>query len=111
MESFHKMLVAQGPIAANMDDPALWQKDNDGPHQEEPARMHYHGIYTSMHLRALKHLAELTYWQWQQRGLTVADAKLAAVVNRKFVHVVSHVMPERGWTCEVELERVLEMEK
>lgn len=111
LQSFHKMLIAQGPIAANMDDPAVWQSAADGPHQEEPARMHYHGMYTSMHLRALKHVAELTYWQWKHRGHNVADAKLSAIINRKFVHVVSHIMPQRGWTCEIELERIFEMEK
>merc|ERR1711862_628286 len=64
-----------------------------------------------MHLRALKHLAELAYWQWKHRGHSATDAKLAAIINRKFVHVVSHIMPQRGWTCEIELERIFEMEK
>merc|ERR1712054_658854 len=94
-----------------MGDHTLWQAAADGPHSEEPARMNYHGIYSSMHLRALKHLAELSYWRWKYQGQSSADAKLSAVVNRKFVHIISHVMPQRGWTCEVEYERVLELEK
>lgn len=36
---------------------------------------------------------------------------LAALVNRKFVHVVRHIIPGRGWTADVEYERVCEVEE
>lgn len=110
LSSFHMMLTAQGPIEGDQVDPALWQASSDGIHRDESARMFYHGIYTSMHLRGLKHLAELSYWQWKHGGKAVADAKLAAIVNRKFAHVVRHVMPHAGWTADIEYERILEME-
>merc|ERR1712194_980440 len=54
--------------------------------------------------------AELTYWQWKHGGLNEADATLAALINRKFAHVVRHIMPHAGWTADVEYERILEME-
>lgn len=110
LQSFHMMLIAQGPITANLEDHTLWQVASDGAHQDETARMYYHGIYTSTHLRGLKHLAELCYWQWKHGGLTAPDARLAAFVNRKFAHVVGHIMPHAGWTADIEYERVLELE-
>eukprot|EP00933_Yihiella_yeosuensis_P019442 TRINITY_DN15765_c1_g1_i13.p1 TRINITY_DN15765_c1_g1~~TRINITY_DN15765_c1_g1_i13.p1 ORF type:complete len:500 (-),score=111.98 TRINITY_DN15765_c1_g1_i13:296-1735(-) len=110
MSAFQTMLLAQGPVAGNEDDPALWQKNSDGPHRDESQRMFYQGIYTSTHLRALKHMAELSYWQWKHSGMTEVDAKLSAFVNEKFVHVVRHIMPHAGWTADIEYDRILEME-
>lgn len=111
MRSFYMMLIAQGPILANSDDPALWQATSDGPYEDETARMYYQGIYSSMHLRGLKHLAELGYWRWKHSGMKEDDAKLAALINKKFAHVVMHIMPHAGWTAQVEYERILEIEK
>eukprot|EP00440_Ansanella_granifera_P020632 gb/GFBE01022404.1/.p1 GENE.gb/GFBE01022404.1/~~gb/GFBE01022404.1/.p1 ORF type:complete len:472 (+),score=116.99 gb/GFBE01022404.1/:1-1416(+) len=110
MRSFRGMLTAQGPVHSDIEDAALWQVASDGPHKDESARMFYHGIYTSMHLRSLKHLAELSYWLWKYGGKSVEDAKLAALLNRKFTHIVKHIMPHAGWTAEIEHERVLEIE-
>lgn len=110
MRSYHQMLIARGPIAADHDDPAMWQVSSDGPHTDETARMFYHGIYSGTHLRALKHLAELSYWQWKHDGKSETDGKLAALINRKFVHVVRHIMPHAGWTADVEYERIVEVE-
>eukprot|EP00038_Savillea_parva_P030326 m.77044 g.77044 ORF g.77044 m.77044 type:complete len:148 (-) comp9112_c0_seq2:536-979(-) len=42
---------------------------------------------------------------------TKLDAILAATVNRKFVHIIRHIIPGRGWTADVEYDRVLEVEK
>lgn len=111
MQSFHRMLIAQGPIPADQDDPAQWQTNSDGPHLEETPRMCYHGIYSSTHLRALKFMAELSYWQWKHCGLRSTDAKLGALINRKFAHIVRHIMPHAGWTADVEADRAVEMEK
>merc|ERR1719264_588837 len=72
--------------------------------------MFHHGVYSSSHLRGLKHLCELAFWLWKHRGQSRADAELAAVLNRKFVHVVRHIMPGAGWTADVEYDRVVEME-
>eukprot|EP00930_Biecheleria_cincta_P064631 TRINITY_DN50247_c0_g1_i1.p1 TRINITY_DN50247_c0_g1~~TRINITY_DN50247_c0_g1_i1.p1 ORF type:complete len:457 (+),score=114.62 TRINITY_DN50247_c0_g1_i1:142-1512(+) len=110
MRSFHLMLTAQGPVDGDQENPERWQATSDGPHKDESARMFYHGIYSSMHLRSLKHLSEVSYWQWKHGGKSLADAKLAALLNRKFAHVVRDIMPNAGWTADVEHERALEME-
>lgn len=39
------------------------------------------------------------------------DAMLAALVNRKFVHIVRHIIPGRGWIADVEYDRVCEVEE
>lgn len=110
MRSFHLMLTAQGPVDGDHESPERWQETSDGPHKDESARMFYHGIYSSMHLRSLKHLSEVSYWQWKHGGTSLADAELAALLNRKFAHVVKDIMPNAGWTADVEHERALEME-
>lgn len=110
MRSFHLMLTAQGPVDGDHESPERWQVTADGPHKDESARMFYHGIYSSMHLRSLKHLSEVSYWQWKHGGMSLADAQLAALLNRKFAHVVRDIMPNAGWTADVEHERALEME-
>lgn len=110
MRSFHLMLTAQGPVDGDHESPERWQVTSDGPHKDESARMFYHGIYSSMHLRSLKHLSEVSYWQWKYGGMNLADAQLAALLNRKFAHVIRNIMPNAGWTADVEHERALEME-
>ncbi|CAK0848147.1 unnamed protein product [Prorocentrum cordatum] len=110
MRGFRTMLDAQGPVLADLVDPAEWRAAADGPHQDQTARMHYHGIYTSTHLRALKYLAELSYWRWKHAGQSGEHARLSALINRKFVHVVRHLMPGAGWTADVEYDRIVEME-
>merc|ERR1719498_173933 len=105
------MLLAQGPIPADDEDPSVWQATADGPHQDESARLFFHGVYTSTHLRGLKQLAELTFWQWKHCGRSVEDARLAALLNRKFVHIIRHIMPHAGWTADVEYDRIVEVEK
>merc|ERR1712008_431011 len=72
--------------------------------------MFHHGIYTSSHLRALKYLAELSYDQWRHGGHVTSDAELAALLNRRLVHVVRHIMPGAGWTADVEYDRIVEIE-
>lgn len=105
------MLRGQGPIGSDLDDPAVWRPGSDGPHTDETARLFHHGVYSSNHLRALKQQAELCYWRWRYLRRQVADAKLAALVNRKFVHVVRHIMPGRGWLADIEYGRVCEVEE
>jgi len=36
---------------------------------------------------------------------------LAALVNRKFTHVVRHIIPGRGWIADDEYKRVCEVEE
>lgn len=110
MRGFRTMLDAQGPVLADLVDPAEWKAAADGPHHDQTARLHYHGIYTSTHLRALKYLAELSYWRWKHGGQSGEHARLSALINRKFVHVVRHIMPGVGWTADVEYDRIVEME-
>eukprot|EP00041_Stephanoeca_diplocostata_P022628 m.541867 g.541867 ORF g.541867 m.541867 type:complete len:521 (-) comp22113_c1_seq6:1378-2940(-) len=116
---FHLMLHAQGPIGSDNDELSEWRPATDGRHSDETARLFHHGIYSSTHLRGLKHQAELAYWRWKHfRDDATVDARrleqsaeFAALLNRKFTHIVRHIMPGAGWTADVEYERVLELEK
>jgi hypothetical protein len=38
------------------------------------------------------------------------DAILAAIVNRKFVHIIRHIIPGRGWLADIEYDRVCELD-
>jgi len=111
MRSYQRMLLAQGPIPGNEEDPSAWQLVTDGTHDNESSRLFYHGIYTSTHLRGLKQLAELSYWQWKHLGRSTEDAQLAALINRKFTHVIRNIMPHAGWTADVEYDRIVEIEE
>merc|ERR1719282_2203148 len=73
--------------------------------------MFYQGAYTSIHLRGLKHMCEVSYWQWKYCGRAEADGRLAAILNRRFTHIIRHIMPHAGWTADIEYDRILEIEK
>ena len=49
-------------------------------------------------------------WRWKHFSKTREAAELAALVNRKFTHIVRHIMPGAGWTADVEYDRIREIE-
>lgn len=62
--------------------------------------------------------AELAYWRWKHFPTVVEAedsdgnarrveqiAEFAALVNRKFVHIVRHIMPGAGWIADIEYAR------
>lgn len=111
IQKFSAMILAQGPIGSDSEDFQVWQQMSDSGKTDETERMFYHGIYSSVHLRALKHQCELCYWRWKHFSPdNTATAQLAALINRKFVHIVRHIMPGAGWTADVEFDRVVEIE-
>eukprot|EP00040_Diaphanoeca_grandis_P016807 m.87146 g.87146 ORF g.87146 m.87146 type:complete len:477 (+) comp26038_c0_seq2:401-1831(+) len=111
IQRFAAMIWSQGPVGSDTDELEKWQKMSDAGMADETQRMFYHGIYSSVHLRALKHQAELCYWRWKYFAKDDRDcAELAALINRKFVHIVRHIMPGAGWTADIEFERIVEIE-
>jgi hypothetical protein len=55
-------------------------------------RMLRHGVYSSNHLLAMKHAAELAYWHWHS---SVATAVAAAAVTSVPSHTAAKVQPPR----------------
>mmetsp|Transcript_543 Transcript_543/g.1580 ORF Transcript_543/g.1580 Transcript_543/m.1580 type:complete len:539 (+) Transcript_543:100-1716(+) len=107
---FENMMRAQGPIGSTTDSPTVWKPATTAQHSDETARLFHHAIYSSHNLRALKHQAELCYWRWKYVTQTRDDAVFAAIVNRKFVHIIRHIIPGRGWLADAEYDRVCELD-
>eukprot|EP00039_Didymoeca_costata_P025276 m.12823 g.12823 ORF g.12823 m.12823 type:complete len:390 (+) comp4736_c0_seq1:128-1297(+) len=111
IKNLHHMLHAQGPPLSDFDDPKTWTlrtaKQND-----ETSLLFHHGIYSSTHLLALKYLVELCYWRWKYFPEDGSRDKWAAIASRllkKFVHVVSDIIPASKWTAEIEKERLADI--
>jgi len=106
-DAFQKMLRAQGPVAADLEAPDCWQAAHSS---EETASLLHHGIYSSTHLLALKQQCEISYWLWKYHP----SAERAAVGERtlrQFVFIVEKLIPERGWTAELEKQRAKEVQR
>jgi len=102
-DALRTMLRAQGPVRSELDHPSVWRLTKDSS-EDETATLLHHGIYSSTHLLGLKQQAELAYWLWKYYPSS-ENIKLADRTLREFVFIVEGIMPDRGWTAEIEKKR------